>query len=263
MTSRNSAYFYKDQKKDVREVGREPGVRYLLQGSLRRKGEHLRIAAQLIEAESGSHLWADNYDTPLDELDNIQDVLTQGIALKLGSELSRAEFKLARRQQPGDMNAWSLYQNARGSMMFLGWSQGSIRQAAEQLRKAIALDPNYAAPQAYLSLLLAMGHWIRLVDDRPAAHDESLAAADRALQLQPDPSEVLGHAGCAISDLGYRQRGIPLLEKAIELDASNAQARAAPGVALIVSGELERGIACRGGTDLPGTGCEIYPRTHG
>ena len=64
MTSRNSAYFYKDQKKDVREVGREPGVRYLLQGSLRRKGEHLRIAAQLIEAESGSHLWADNYDIP-------------------------------------------------------------------------------------------------------------------------------------------------------------------------------------------------------
>ncbi|MGB5325374.1 MAG: tetratricopeptide repeat protein [Pseudomonadales bacterium] len=241
--SRNTASMYKDQKVDLREIGKELGVRYLLQGSLRRKGEQLRIAAQLIEAESGSHLWANNYDTPLDGLDQIQDALTQGIALQLGSELARAEFKLARRQRPDDMNAWSLYQNAKGTMMFLGWSQDSIRQAAAQLRNAIALDPNYAAPQAYLALLLAMGHWLRLVDDRPAAHDESIATANSALALQPDSSEVLGYVGCAISDLGYTQRGIPLLEKAIELDASNAQARAALGAALIASGELEQGIA--------------------
>ena len=241
--SRNTAATYKDQKKDLREIGKELGVRYLLEGSLRRKGEQLRISAQLIEAESGSHLWAGNYDTSLDGLDQIQDELTQSIALKLGSELARAEFKLARTQHPGDMNAWSLYQSAKASMMFRGWSQGSIRHAAAQLRDAIALDPGYAAPQAYLALLLAMGHWIRLVDDRPAAHAESTAAADRALELQPDSSEILGYVGCALSDLGYRQRGIPLLEKAIELDSSNAQARAALGAALIVSGEIERGVA--------------------
>jgi adenylate cyclase len=240
--SRNTAYLYKDKKMDLREIGRELGVRYLLEGSLRRKGDQLRIAAQLIEAGSGGHLWADKYDTPLDGLDQVQDRLTHGIALQLGSELSRAEFKLARRRQPSDMNAWSLYQNAKGTLMFMGWSQNSIRQAVAQLRNAIALDPDYAAPQAYLSLLLALGHWMRLVDDLPAAHDQSVAAADRALDLEPDSSEVLGYVGCAFSDLGDKKRGIPLLERAIELDASNAQAQAALGAALIVSGEFERGI---------------------
>jgi TolB-like protein len=241
--SRSTAATYLGQKKDLREIGRELGVRYLLEGNLRRKGEQLRISAQLIEAGSGSLLWADNYDTPMDGLDKIQDALTQAIALKLGSELARAEFKLTRARQPDDMNAWSLYQNAKASMMFKGWSQSSIKHAAAQLREAIALDPAYAAPKAYLSLLLALGHWTRLVDDRPAAHAESIAAADGALELDAGSSEVLGYVGCAFSDLGYRQRGIPLLEKAIELDASNAQARAALGAALIVTGELERGVA--------------------
>ena len=241
--SRNTAYMYKGQMKDLREIGAELGVRYLLEGSLRRKEDSLRITAQLIEAETGSHLWAENYDTPVADLEQVQDTLTQSIALQLGSELARAEFKLTRRQQPSDMDAWSLYQNAKRSLLFQGWSKDSIRDATDQLHKAIALDPNYAAPQAYLSLLLALAHWIKLVDDLPSAHDESVAAADRALELEPNSPEVLGYAGCAFSDLGYRQRGIPLLEKAIELDASNAQARAALGAALIVSGDLKAGIA--------------------
>ena len=240
--SRNTAALYKDRKMDFRDIGRELGVRYLLEGSLRRRKGDLRITAQLIEAGSGAHLWAHNYDAPADRLDQIQDRLTQEIALQLGSELARAEFRLARRRPPADMDAWSLYQSARGTLMFKGWNQSSLRQAIEQLHKAIELDPTYAAPQAYLALLLALGHWTRLVDDLSAAHDESILLADRALELEPDSSEVLGYAGCAYSDLGYKERGVPLLERAIELDASNAQARAALGAALIVTGELDSGI---------------------
>ena len=241
--SRNTAFSYKDKHKDMREIGNELGVRYLLEGSLRHIDDQIRVTAQLIEAETGSHLWADKFDTPVDELPRVQDALISGIALRLDTEISRAEFELVRRQHPSDMNAWSLYQSAKGTLMFMGWSKSSIKQAVDQLHQAIALDPNYAPPQAYLSLLLALGHWIKLVDDLPAAHDESVAAANRALELDPNSSEVLGYAGCAYSDLGYRQRGIPILEKAIELDPSNAQARAALGAALIVSGELERGVA--------------------
>jgi adenylate cyclase len=241
--SRNTAFSYKGKHKDTREIGEELGVRYLLEGSLRHIDDQIRVTAQLIDAETGSHLWADKFDTPVDELPRVQDALISGIALRLDTEISRAEFELTRRQHPSDMNAWSLYQSAKGTLMFMGWSKSSIKQAVDQLHQAIALDPNYAPPQAYLSLLLALAHWIKLVDDLPAAHDESVAAANRALELDPNSSEVLGYAGCAYSDLGYRQRGIPMLEKAIELDASNAQARAALGAALIVSGKLERGIA--------------------
>ena len=240
--SRNTAYSYKDQHKDLREIGRELGVRYLLEGSLRHIGDQVRVTAQLIEAETGSHLWAEKFDTPIDQLAQVQDALINGIALRLGAEIARAEFHLVRRQPPGDMNAWSLYQSAKGTLMFEGWSKSSIKQATDQLHQAIELDPLYAAPQAYLSLLQALAHWIKLVDDLPAAHDESVAAGNRALELAPNSSEVLGFVGCAFSDLGYRQRGIPILEKAIELDASNAQAKAALGAALIVSGELVPGI---------------------
>jgi adenylate cyclase len=241
--SRNTAFSYRGKQKDLREIGRELGVRYLLEGSLRRMGEQMRITAQLIEAETGSHLWAENYDTPVDQMDRVQDELINAIAVQLGSELARAEFKLTRRQSPSDMDAWSLYQSAKGKLMFMGWSKTAISEAAVQLRKAIALDPTYAAPQAYLALLLALGHWIKLVDDPGAAHDESVAAAAKALELDPNSSEVLGYVGCAFSDLGYKERGLPLLERAMDLDASNAQAKAAYGAALIVSGELESGIA--------------------
>lgn len=241
--SRNTAFSYQGQRKDMREIGRELGVRYLLEGSLRRADDNIRVTAQLIDAETGSHLWAQKYDTPVDELPKVQDALMTGIAMRLGTEIARAEFQLAQRQQPSDMNAWSLYQSAKGTLMFKGWCKASVKQAADQLHQAIELDPDYAAPQAYLSLLLALAHWTRLVDDLPAAHDESMAAANRALELDPNSSEVLGYAGCAFSDLGYKQRGIPILEKAIDLDPSNAQARAALGAAMIVSGDLEPGIA--------------------
>ncbi|MEH6570513.1 MAG: hypothetical protein V7709_15640, partial [Halioglobus sp.] len=241
--SRNTAFTYKDQMKDLREIGSELGVRYLLEGSLRRIGEQVRVTAQLIDAETGSHLWAEHYDTPGDQLAQVQDALIDGIAVRLGVELARAEFKLASRKPPSVRDAWSLYQSAKGTLMFHGWSEDSIKKARAQLRQAIELDPLYAPPQAYLSLLLALAYWIKLVDDLPAAHEESIAAANRALELDSGSSEVLGYAGCAFSDLGYKSRGIPLLEKAIELDASNAQARAAIGAAQIVTGELESGIA--------------------
>ena len=244
--SRNTAYSFKGQGLDLREIGRELGVRYLLEGSMRRKGDQVRITAQLIEASSGSHLWANKYDCPIEEVGEIQDAVVEAIALQLDVELARAEFKLASRRQPSDMDAWSLYQSAKGTLLFMGWSEQSVKKAVDQLHQAIALDPEYAPPQAYLSLLLALAHWIRLVEDLPAAHDESVAAANRALELEPNSPEVLGFVGCAFSDLGYKQRGIPLLEKAIELDPSNAQARAALGAAQIVSGELEVGVATLG-----------------
>ena len=226
----------------MREIGRELGVRYLLEGSLRRMGDQVRVTAQLVQTEDGSHLWAENYDTAIDELPQVQDSLLRGIALQLGTELARAEFRLAKRKNPRDMDAWSLYQQARGTMMFMGWSENSMQQATGQLRRAIAMEPDYSPPHAFLSLLLALGHMFELVEDLESAHDESLKSAELALELDSNSSEVLGYVGCALSDLNYKQRGIPILQRAIELDPSNAQAHAALGAAKIVTGELESGI---------------------
>lgn len=241
--SRNSAYACREKHQDTRSIAADLGVRYLLEGSLRPLGGLVRVTAQLIEASTGSHLWADHYDTPADELTQIQDALIDGIALQLGVELARAEFDAAQQRLPNDVSAWSLYQQARGTMMFMGWSEDSLRKAISQLEEALKLDPEYAPAHGYLALLLALGHWIRLVDEPAQAHQQALAAAETALALAPNSPEVLGYVGCAYSDLGYKLRGIPLIERAIELDPSNAQARAALGAAKFMAGNLEVGMA--------------------
>jgi len=241
--ARNTAFTYKDQAHDIRDIGETLNVRYVLEGSVRPLGDDkIRVTAQLIEARTGTHLWADKYDRPNEQLHDVLDELAHMIALQLGTELTLAEASISRRQQAADLGSWELYQQAKSILMLHGWSEQSFQEAADLARKAIEADPEFAPPQAYLSLILAMGHWVKLVPDRQAAHDESLVCAEKALELSPNSSEVLGFVGCAFSDLGYSQRGMPIIEKAIELDPSNAQAFAALGAAQIVMGDLDSGI---------------------
>ena len=120
-----------------------------------------------------------------------------------------------------------------------GWHERTFAEGAELYRKSIALDPDFAPAHAALSLLLAIGHLIGHVSEP----DEALAEADRALALDSDSSEVLGFAGCALSDLGHTTRGIEILERAIDRDPSNAQAWAALGAAQLTTRQPERAIA--------------------
>ena len=240
--ARNTAFTFKDSRNDVQEIGRTLNVRYVLEGSVRPLGDKVRVTAQLIEAAGGTHLWADRFDRPADELHAALDELAHMIALQLGGELTRAEAAMAARDKSAELGAWELYQQAKSLLMVNGWSTQSFQQSAELARKAIAADPEFAPSRAYLALILAMGHWVKLIPDPENAHDEALRCAEEALAQAPNSSEVLGFTGCAFSDLGYSQRGIPIIERAIELDPSNAQAFAALGAAKIVTGDLDAGI---------------------
>jgi adenylate cyclase len=236
--ARNSTFSYKGQRPDIRQVGRELGVRYVVEGSLRPIGERLRVTIQLIEAESGNHIWAERFDRAAADLFDVQDEITNAIVARLEPELTRAEFELVRRRPPADMDAWNYYQQASGILSLKGWHQRTFAEGAELYRKAIALDPEFAPARAALSLLLAIGHMIGHVSEP----DEALSEADQALALDSDSSEVLGFAGCALSDLGHTTRGIELLEKAIERDPSNAQAWVALGAALLTNRQPELAI---------------------
>ncbi|MEH6583882.1 MAG: hypothetical protein V7754_18250 [Halioglobus sp.] len=239
--SRSTAFTYRGGA-DVQAIGRDLDVRYVLEGSIRLMGDKARVTAQLIETERGTHLWAQNFDRPVNQLVDALDELAQTIALQLGGELTRAEAALASRQKPADQSAWELYQQAKSLLMASGWSEQSFSEVSVLARQSMAADPDFAPPRAYLSLILALGHWVNLVPDRQAAHDEAISCAEAALALSPNSSEVLGYVGCAFCDLGYTHRGLPIIEKAIELDPSNAQAFAALGAAKIVTGELDLGI---------------------
>ena len=236
--ARNSSFSYKGKQRDIRQVGRELGVRYVVEGSLRPVGDRLRVTIQLIEAETGNHIWAERFDRTAADLFEVQDEITNAIVARLEPELTRAEFELIRRRPPADMDAWDYYRQARGILSMKGWHESTFTEGAELYRKAIALDPEFAPARAGLSLLLAIGHLIGYV----AEPDEALSEADQALALDSDSSEVLGFAGCALSDIGHATRGIELLEKAIERNPSNAQAWVALGAAQLSNRQPERAI---------------------
>ena len=236
--ARNSSFSYKGQQRDIRQVGRELGVRYVVEGSLRPIGDRLRVTIQLIEAETGNHIWAERFDRAAADLFEVQDEITNAIVARLEPELTRAEFEVIRRRPPADMDAWDYYRKASGILSLKGWHERTFAEGAELYRKAIALDPEFAPARAALSLLLSLGHMIGHVTEP----DEALAEADRALALDSDSSEVLGFAGCALSDIGHTIRGIELLEKAIEQDPSNAQAWVALGAALLTDRQPELAI---------------------
>ncbi len=242
VVARNTAFAYKNKSVDVRALKDELGVRYVLEGSLHRQGERLRITAQLVETSTGAHLWAEKYDRQVGEYAELYDELCQAIVMKLGNELTRAEMKYAQSRPPAEWGAWDLYQQARGVLQFEGWNGKSFSKVVGFLRQAVEIDPEFAPAYGYLSLMLALGYWTRVSADREAAYDESLQASEKAMALAPESSEVLGYTGCALSDLGMYDRGITILERAIELNPSNSQAFAAMGVARIMSGDTEEGI---------------------
>jgi adenylate cyclase len=240
--ARSSSFAYRDRKQDVRQVGRELGVRYVVEGSVRTSDKRARILIQLVEAESGKQLWTQRFDVELAETFDLQDEIARQIIRELEPELTRAELTAIQRQRPDNLDAWSRYRQALGTIALNGWNEVALAQTITHLRGAIALDPNFALAHAMVALLGAISANMSFVEDRFAAHRQALRDAETAVALDPNASEVLGYAGCALSDVGELARGREWLERAIEIDPSNAQAHVALGAAQVQIHELDAGI---------------------
>jgi adenylate cyclase len=240
--ARSSSFAYRDRTQDVRQVGRELGVRYVVEGSIRAVDKRGRISVQLIEAESGKQIWTQRFDTELEETFDLQDDIARQIIRELEPELTRAELTLIQRQRPDNLDAWSRYRQALGTMALKGWNEEALTQTITHLRSAVALDPNFALARGMAALLGAISANMSLVSDRSAARQQALRDAEAAVALDPNASEVLGYAGCALSDIGELARGREWLERAIEIDPSNAQAHVALGAAQLMGRDLDAGI---------------------
>lgn len=173
-------------------------------------------------------------------ISDVEDEVAAAIVASLRPELSRVEVELAQRYQPSDMDAWSTYRRAGAELFRRGWSEESLRRAAELYRKSLELDPNFALAHGALALTLSIGHILGFLSDAEAA--EAAEEAERALALSGDDSEILGFAGCALSDLGEHDRGIDVLERAVELNPSNSQAWTGLGGAYLARGDIDQAV---------------------
>lgn len=240
--SRGSAFAYRDTTADVRHIGRELGVRYVVQGSVRPVGNRVRATAQLADADTGLELWTDRYEAERESAIDLQDKIARAIGTQLEPELMRAELSVIKRRHPDNLDTWSQYRRAAGAISVKGWNDESAAEAIEILRRVVRTDPEFPLAHALLALIIAFGANMSLIADTPEIRDEARKSAERAIELDPNGSEVIGYAGCAISDLGEDRRGAGLLERAIEIDPSNAQALVALGAAQIRLGIYDKGI---------------------
>ena len=197
--ARNSSFTYKGEAADVRRVGRELGVRYVLEGSVRRGGNRVRIAAQLIETETGAHLWADRFDGSLEDVFDLEDKVATSVAGVIEPALQAAETARSARRPTSDLCAYDLY--LRAFAMFFT-SQRHMRDALALLEEAIRRDPQYAPALGFAAHTCHLVASDASAPDREAIRDKGIEFGRRAVELGGDDPRVLADAAMTLAAFG-------------------------------------------------------------
>ncbi len=219
--ARNSSFSYKGTSPDIRTVARELGVRYVVEGSVRKAGNRVRITAQLIDATSGNHLWADRFDGGLDDVFDLQDQITEQIVVAVEPEIQARERERARRKPPENLDAWELVQ--RGLSHFYRINKTDYAEAIRLFREAAALDPEFVAAHAHLALALCRSVLVGFTEDKAEALASAEAAAKQAVSL--DPNEPVAHLALGRLHIfaGEFEMGVGEMQTAIAINPNFAQ----------------------------------------
>ena len=219
--ARNSSFTYKGQAIDVKRVGRELGVRYVLEGSVRRGGNRVRIAAQLIETETGAHLWADRFDGSLEDVFDLEDKVATSVAGVIEPALQAAETARSARRPTSDLCAYDLY--LRAFAMFFT-SQRHMRDALALLEEAIRRDPQYAPALGFAAHTCHLVASDASAPDREAIRDKGIEFGRRAVELGGDDPRVLADAAMTLAAFGEDiDAMIILVDRALALNPSYAR----------------------------------------
>jgi adenylate cyclase len=219
--ARNSTFVYKGKPIDVKQVGRELGVRYVLEGSVRKAGNRVRVTGQLIDTASATHVWAERYDRALDDIFALQDELTMSVIGAIEPTLRQAEIERAKRKRPDSLDAYDLYLRAL-PFAFTAMPE-FMDQALPLLQQAVAIEPDYALAHAYIAWCNEIRHL------RGGLHDETRAAGLRhahlAIATGGDDATALAVAGFVIGILERDYQGaFNAFDRAMALSPSSAQA---------------------------------------
>jgi adenylate cyclase len=239
--ARNSSFAYRGKAVDVRQVGRELGVRYVLEGSVRKAGERVRITGQLIDALSGAHLWAERFDGTLADVFELQDRVAEGVAGAIEPTLRGAEIERARRKPTGSLDAYDLYLRALPQLVTP--TPENNREALRLLERALALDPGYAVAlglKAWCHLNAYLRSW---AGDDATERTSGEHAARRALASGRDDPTALAMGGFVLSLLAHdHEAGLAALNRAVALNPNSALAFGASALVHCLAGDYGTAI---------------------
>jgi adenylate cyclase len=239
--ARNSTFVYKGKPLKVQQVGQELGVRYVLEGSVRKAGNRIRVTAQLIDVKTGYHLWAERYERELSDIFAVQDSITMKILSALQVELTEGEQARLRHEEKRNLEAWGYAVKAAGYLERV--TKHDLAKARGLLEQALALDPEYVTAWSGLSL----AHWFDARFGWSEVPQESFkqaySAAQKALSLDDTDPVVHGLMGCIHLYLREYEQAIREAERAIALGPNHALVHALASHILRFSGDFERAIA--------------------
>jgi tetratricopeptide (TPR) repeat protein len=238
--ARNSSFTYKGQAIDVKQVGRELGVRYVLEGSVRKAGGRVRITAQLIDAITGAHLWADRFDGSLEDVFELQDKVASSVAGVIEPALQAAETARSAGRPTTDLTAYDLY--LRGFAVYLS-SVRQIPKALHLLEQAIARDPHYGPALALAAVCCARLLLDGRTEDPKPDRLKGINFARRALEVAGDDPAILANAAYALAYFGEDIGAMmALVDRALALNPNYARGWHLSGTLRIWAGQLDLAI---------------------
>ncbi len=219
--SRNSSFTYRNRAVDVKQIGRELGVRYVLEGSVRKAANRVRITGQLVDAATGAHLWADRFDGGLDEVFDLQDRVATSVVGAIAPKLEQAEIERTKRKPTGSLDAYDHY--LRGMACVHRWTRESSDEALQHFRRAIELDPDYTAAYGMVARCYSQRKVSGWVKDPAREIADSIRLAKHVAQFGTDDPLALVTAGMALGYVvGDLEDGDAMIERGLALDPNLA-----------------------------------------
>ena len=239
--ARNSSFTYKGRAVDVKQVGRELGVRYVLEGSVRKAGNRVRITGQLIDALTGAHLWADRFDSGLEDIFDLQDRVTMSVVGAIAPKLEQVEIERAKHKPTESLDAYDYYM--RGIAKFYEWTREANHEAQRLFHRATELDPEFALAYSMAARCYTWRKANGWVTNREQDIAEAASLAQRAIELAKDDAAVLSFAGWTIAQVvGDLDAGVDLIDRALRLNPNFAVAWHFSGWVRVFLGEPETAI---------------------
>jgi TolB-like protein/class 3 adenylate cyclase len=230
---RHTAFTYKDKSADLKQIGRELNVSYVLEGSVQRRADRLRVNVQLVDAETGAHLWADRFDKPVTDLFDMQDEIVSRLANTLDAEFTEQEARRSERSPlPSSMD---LYFQGK-ALMYKGWTPENLAKARSLFERALVLDPENVEAMVRIPHVDVIVSMASMTDDPAALLGSAEAAALKVLSLAPNHAFAHAALGSVLTATNRAVQGIAEFERALTLDRNLAPVHAAIGWAKYLSG---------------------------